>query len=149
MTKAGESGPCIVQEVFMWVASQSVGVSSDLRWRRLLLTHANAVDIPLCVCQCLRTLRAVLQKSHNDWGKRQDGSEGDEFTSNMASPLTTGSTLAHGLVSDASATILSHKRYRIVLLLVRFGHLSDIGPLPAPQRGALAPSYCIYASRVS
>jgi hypothetical protein len=53
-------------------------------------------------------------------------------TSNMAEPLTTGSTLAHGLVSDASAAVLSHKRYRIVLLLVRFGHLSDVGPLPAP-----------------
>jgi hypothetical protein len=79
MTKAGESGPCVVQEVLMWVASQSVGDSGDLRWRRTLLTHANAVDIPLYVCQCLRSLRAVLQKSHNDWEKRQDGPEGAKY----------------------------------------------------------------------
>jgi hypothetical protein len=116
----------------MWVGSQSVDDSGDLRRRRTLRTHANAVDVPLCVCQCPRTLQAVLQKSHNDWEERQDGPEGARYTSNMAEPLTTGSTLAHGLVSDASAAVLSHKRYHFVLLLVRFEYLSDVGPPSAP-----------------
>jgi hypothetical protein len=51
----------------MWVGSQSIYDSGDLRWRKTLRTHANAVDVLLCVCQCPRTLQAVLQKSHNDW----------------------------------------------------------------------------------
>jgi hypothetical protein len=140
--KGGRIGSMCCTGSFMWVGSQLVYDSGDLRSR------TNAVDVPLCVCQCPRTLQAVLQ-SHNDWEKRPGGPEGAKCTSNMAEPLTTGSTLAHGLVSDASAAVLSHKRYHTVLLLVRFGHFSDIGPLPAPQRGALGPSYCIVSTRAA
>jgi hypothetical protein len=47
--KGGRIGSMYCTGSFVWVSSQSVDGSGNLRWTRPLRTHSNAVDVLLCV----------------------------------------------------------------------------------------------------